>query len=68
MFCKDGINDYVVNGRIDAVNKAAEGTKAAPDYRFTVAPGETVTVKLRLTDQECRRRKIRSMASSTASF
>ena len=52
VFCKDGINDFVVNGRIDAVNKAAEGTKAAPDYRFTVAPGETVTVKLRLTDQE----------------
>ena len=52
LFCKDGINDFVVNGRIDAVKKAAEGTKAAPHYRFTVAPGETVTVKQRLTDQE----------------
>ncbi len=52
VFCKDGINDFVVNGRIDAVNKGAEGTKAAPDYRFTVAPGETVSIKLRLTDQE----------------
>ena len=52
VFCKDGINDYVVNGRLDSVNKASFGTKAAPDYRFTVAPGETVTLKLRLTDQE----------------
>src|SRR5215472_15484130 len=52
MFCKDGINDFVVNGRIDAVRQDGEGTKAAPDYRFTVVPDETVTVKLRLTDQE----------------
>ena len=52
VFCKDGINDFVVNGGIDAVNPDGEGTKAAPDYGFTVAAGETVTVKLRLTDQE----------------
>src|SRR5208283_967633 len=52
VFCKDGINDFVVNGRFDAVNPESQGTKAAPDYRFTVAPGETVTVKLRLTDQK----------------
>src|SRR3974390_1286406 len=43
---KDGINDFVVNGRIDAVNAESEGTKAAPDYRYTVAAGETVTVRL----------------------
>jgi len=42
----------VVNNRFDAVNPDSEGTKASPDYRFTVAPGETVTVKLRLTDQQ----------------
>ena len=52
LFCKDGINDFVVNGSVNAVNKAGEGTKAAPDYRFTVAPNDTVAVKLRLTDQE----------------
>jgi hypothetical protein len=49
LFCKDGINDYIVNGRVDAVKNDA-GTKAAADYRFTVAPGETVTIKLRLND------------------
>jgi hypothetical protein len=52
VLCKDGINDFVVNGRIDAVNAESDGTKAAPDYRFTVAPGETVTIKLRFTDQD----------------
>jgi hypothetical protein len=52
VFCKDGINDFVVNRRFDAANKAGKGTKAAPDYVFTVASGETVTIKLRLTDQE----------------
>jgi len=49
--CKDGINDYVVNGQHHAVNPAGEGTKAAADYLFTIAPGETASVKLRLTDQ-----------------
>ena len=52
VFCKDGINDFVVHGRIDAVNAESEGTKAAPDYRFTVASGETVAIKLRFTDQD----------------
>ena len=38
VFCKDGINDYVVNGRLDAVNPESHGTKAAPQlpvYRCT---------------------------------
>jgi hypothetical protein len=51
VFCKDGINDYIVNGRLDAINPDGHGTKAAPAYRFTVAPGETVELKLRLTDE-----------------
>jgi len=51
VLCKDGINDFVVSRRIDAVNAESEGTKAAPDYRFTVASGETATIKLRFTDQ-----------------
>jgi len=50
-FCKDGINDYVVHGRAGAVNPEAHGTKAAPHYEFTIAPGETVTLKLRLSDR-----------------
>ena len=50
-YAKDGINDYVVNGRKDAVNSEDFGTKAAPHYALTLAPGESVQVKLRLTDR-----------------
>ena len=49
-FAKDGINDFVVHGDIGAVNPARIGTKAAARYRLTIPAGETVTVKLRLTD------------------
>jgi hypothetical protein len=51
-FAKDGINDYVVHARQEAVNPAGTGTKASADYKLTVAAGETVTVKLRLTDKQ----------------
>jgi hypothetical protein len=47
-FVKDGINDCVVAGRHEAVNPAEMGTKAAAHYRFTVSPGGTATVRLRL--------------------
>jgi hypothetical protein len=47
-YVKDGINDYVVGGRRDAVNPARVGTKASARYRFSLAPGQTATVKLRL--------------------
>ena len=49
-FAKDGINDFVVHGDIGAVNPARIGTKAAARYPLTIPAGETVTVKLRLTD------------------
>ena len=47
---KDGINDYIVHGRKDAVSPAQTGTKAAAHYPMTIAAGETKTIKLRLTD------------------
>ena len=50
-FCKDGINDFVVNGRTDAVNPAQVGTKASPHYEFLIAPQAGVTISLRLTDK-----------------
>ncbi len=49
-FPKDGINDFVVHGRADAVNPARVGTKAAAHYRLTLGPGESVTLRLRLSD------------------
>src|SRR6266705_481097 len=51
-FVKDGINDYVVHGNRDAVNPEKSGTKAAALYNLRVAPGASVTLRLRLTDQE----------------
>jgi len=50
-YVKDGINDYVVEGRKAAVNPANEGTKVSPHYRQLVAPGQSMTVRLRLTKQ-----------------
>jgi hypothetical protein len=47
-FVKDGINEAVVHGHHDAVNPAMTGTKAAAHYQFTIAPGATQHVTLRL--------------------
>jgi hypothetical protein len=47
---KDGINDYVVNGKKDAVALMPMGTKAAAHYKVEVPPGGSVTIRLRLTD------------------
>jgi hypothetical protein len=49
-YVKDGINDFVVHGKHDAVNPAHVGTKAAAHYRLTLSPGETATLHLRLSD------------------
>lgn len=43
-FYKDGINDCVVGGRLDAVNPARTGTKVAAHYVFELAPGASATV------------------------
>jgi hypothetical protein len=48
-FPKDGINDNVVSGAA-TVNPAQEGTKAAFHHLLTVAPGETATLTLRLSE------------------
>ncbi|HVC94999.1 MAG TPA: glucosidase [Pirellulales bacterium] len=48
-FVKDSINDYVVNGRLGAVNPEKHGTKTAAHYVVTVPPGECQTLRLRLT-------------------
>ncbi len=51
-YVKDGINDFVVSGAREAINPAQTGTKAAAHYTLSVAPGETATVRLRLTDKD----------------
>ena len=49
---KDGINDYVVLGRKDAVNPACTGTKVAAHHTLKVKAGGTAVVRLRLTDYD----------------
>src|SRR5262249_33102948 len=50
VFVKDGIDDYLLHGQVDAVNPEQIGTKAAAHYRLEIAPGETAVIHLRLTD------------------
>jgi len=45
---KDGLHDYVVKGRQDAVD-SSRGTKAAGIYRRAVAAGASTTVRVRLS-------------------
>jgi Glycosyl hydrolase family 63 C-terminal domain len=49
-FCKDGINDYIVNGIKEAVNPKKTGTKVAYQYKKVIKSGETVEIKLRFSD------------------
>jgi hypothetical protein len=50
-YLKDGIHNYVVHGQREAVNPERQGTKAAAHYRTTIAPGQSATLRLRLTGQ-----------------
>jgi hypothetical protein len=47
-YVKDGINDYLVSERGDAVNSSQVGTKAAAHYQIELAGGETFVIRLRL--------------------
>ncbi len=49
-YVKDGINDYIVHGKKDAVNPDQLGTKAAAHYLLNIGAGETKIVRLRLSD------------------
>jgi hypothetical protein len=49
-YAKDAFHRYLIEGRVDAVNPAQEGTKAAVVCRTVIPPGESHTVRLRFTD------------------
>ncbi len=51
-YVKDGINDYIVQGMHSAVNPQRTGTKAAAHYELTIGAGESVTIRLRLSNTE----------------
>jgi hypothetical protein len=50
-YVKDGINDYVVSGKTDAVNPARIGTKVSAMYKLALDPFETRVLHLRLCDR-----------------
>ena len=50
-YVKDGINEYIVHGRKEAVNPANTGTKVSAHYHLSVPPGETKIIRLRLTSE-----------------
>ena len=47
-FVKDGINDRIVQGKLDAVNPGDNGTKVGIWYKLTVPAGESKVISLRL--------------------
>jgi hypothetical protein len=49
LYVKDGINNFVVHGQHGAVNPLKTGTKASAHYVITVRPGESHTLRLRLS-------------------
>jgi hypothetical protein len=48
-FVKDAFHRYLIQGEKSAVNPAETGTKACAWYQLDLAPGESRTVRLRLT-------------------
>ena len=47
-YVKDGIHEYVVKGKKDAVNPGETGTKVAAHYVATIPPGKSEVFRLRL--------------------
>jgi len=52
-FCKDGINEMLVNGNNKAINVHQLGTRAAANYDITVKAGEYATISMRLEGNNC---------------
>ena len=49
-YVKDSFHDLVIHGNNTAVNPAHVGTKMAAHYATEIGPGETRTIRLRLSD------------------
>jgi Mannosylglycerate hydrolase MGH1-like glycoside hydrolase domain len=50
-YVKDGINNYLVHGQLQAVNPGQTGTKASAHYALTIDAGGSQALRLRLTDE-----------------
>jgi hypothetical protein len=50
-YAKDGVNDFVVRGEAGAVNPERTGTKVAAHHVLELGPGESTSVRLRLSSE-----------------
>jgi hypothetical protein len=48
-YVKDGINDYIVQGKHGAVNPGMQGTKVAAHYPVKIDAGQSKVIRLRLS-------------------
>jgi hypothetical protein len=53
-YVKDAFNRYLVAGRQEAINPNPIGTKAAAHYQLNIGAGDTVVVRLRLSNTGAR--------------
>ncbi|WP_418122551.1 MGH1-like glycoside hydrolase domain-containing protein [Chryseobacterium sp. PTM-20240506] len=51
-YCKDGINDFIINQNLSAINPENKGTKASFYIEDDFNAGETKTFEFRLSDKE----------------
>jgi hypothetical protein len=49
-YYKDGINDFLVEGNLHAINPDKEGSKMAANYRLSIKSNSSETISLRLCD------------------
>ena len=64
-YVKNGINNCVVLGQQGAVNPEKTGTKVAAHYRFTIGPGQSAMVWLRLSGQAAAGESQKTKAATT---
>jgi hypothetical protein len=51
-FVKDAFHEYLIHKNKAAINPQQNGTKMAAYYPLTLSPGDSATLKLRLTDMD----------------
>jgi hypothetical protein len=67
-YVKDGINDYIVHGRTEAINGEMTGTKAAANYKLTVPSRSEVVLRMRLTANESSREGAKPIKKDADAF
>ncbi len=63
-YVKDGINEYIVNDKAEAVNPAKTGTKAAANYKLIVPAHSEVVIRARFCNQQISNKKGKKKAAS----